>query len=168
MPEPAPVPGRGKIGGLPWYAWAAAAVLGLAVGLYLTRGGKAAAGVIEDEGAAAGGRGLGAEAEPPVGIALPPDLLTALGLRPSLGAPLGVEGGDISAPSSFVSNGDGAITPTPTTTPVSGWPPGGPPPTRFDWPTFPGPTPFVPTPGYVSPALVPLSPERFGGPRFSE
>lgn len=79
MPPPAPQPkpqGK-KIGGLPWWAWAAAAAVGLIVGYVLTRSkpdDPAGTAGTEDQSRPTTGAGGGAPALP--------DLLEALGLRP--------------------------------------------------------------------------------------
>jgi hypothetical protein len=51
MPEPAPpTPQKGKLGGLPWWAWGIAAAAGLVIGYMLTRTSSASASADEQAG----------------------------------------------------------------------------------------------------------------------
>lgn len=97
-PQPQPKPGaKGKPGGVPIWAWGAAIAVGLIVGFVFLR---------KPQSAAAEGAPAGPGAPPSSGgggtIALPPDLLAALGLRPPAGSGGGEtavdDGGNMVAP----------------------------------------------------------------------
>jgi hypothetical protein len=104
MPEPAPpTPQKGKLGGLPWWAWGLAAAAGLVIGYMLTRLPGAATAADEQAGRPP------QRGEENKGAVAPnlEALLQALGVRQTVGSGAGIftpDGGFVS------DSGDGSFT----------------------------------------------------------
>lgn len=154
-PVPTPTP-KPKPGAVPIWAWGAAAAVGLLIGFVFLRPGSATAAAEQGRagGAAEDGKGTDKEGGG-VTVAIPPELLAALGLRSGTVGDSGFGGGSgaaeatsFFAPAS-VSDGGGATVTAEATAPAS-WlrETAGPPPPDPSWlngvqgrPPGPRPTP---------------------------